>query len=854
MYIEVVVPVNLNQTFFYKLDPSLGEVRVGGIVYVNFNGRDIHAVVINLLAQVDPKIKRVKPVLKVVNPQYFGAELLKSLKFASNYYIASLGNTLFAALPPLYRTSLPKVSSFYLVKYEFSPSIFNLISIYFATKITSLLELNLFIENSLLGKESSDDFANLAMLLSAPLSANERTLEFKTYLKDSEINLTIFKLILNLVQSNYFLYRLKTKYPYLTSNEELSLDSLTYHEILQLSKQTPKVNQNSKSFEFLVSQQLINLESTIVTCQSASIPEFKQRASKWFAPYQNSPIEDIHGELINQGNKLQLNAQQQQVYQEVTRATGYNAYLLDGVTGSGKTEVYLQIIEYYLLQGKSCLVLVPEIGLTPQTVSRFKNRFNVKIGIIHSNIDDESKNQLVKECLNGEISILIGTRSAVFMQMQNLGCIILDEEHDSSYKQQNDFRYNARDLAAVRANNLQVPIVMGSATPSFTSLYNVAINKYKHLILSRRAATTNENKTIILDIRKQDFVGIEDKRVLLNKAGITVDLWNLMQEELGKNNQVLLFLNRRGYAPQLVCHDCGYIFLCPDCDRPLTYHRRKHELHCHNCGIRFSHIPDHCPSCNSTFLEPLGAGTEQIEKLCANLYASDKIIRIDRDTAKNSGELEYNLNRAHNTAGAILIGTQMLAKGHHFADVTLVALLNIDGLMLSEDYRSSERLAQLYVQVAGRAGRESKPGMVVLQTAMPHEKIYHDLLTLSYFNFANLYLQIRRDLNYPPFTHQAYLALRHQNQEIVVLLAQELMKLLTQTINEYGDGKLANSVNLYDVGKQNKLHKFVIDFIVADRKARNEILQKVNREFYESELYKRHRPIFYIDVDPYDLN
>lgn len=866
MYIEVVIPVNLNQRFTYKVEPHMGEVEVGGIVYVNFNGRDLHAVVV--ATHVTPNFKRIKAVHHIVNRQYFGGELFKVLNFASNYFVSSLGNTLFTALPPLYRNPMVKEASFALFTYTFAPQVEELLLKLLANKENnSELNLNTFIQNHYLAnwqKEfalTAQEVGSLSKFKSLLDYYNQHfflTLEqeafaqLKQEFKELGITLPILRQLLNLLICELLRQYLVQEFA-LGHESQISLDPVLYAQLSDLSRNLPKINQNSKGFQFLLESKLVELKQQIIQSKRFNLLPYKARENSWFRQLKDLSLEQRRSQLINLDNKLVLNSQQQAAYAQVTENLGYTTYLLDGVTGSGKTEVYLQIIEHYLLQGKSCLVLVPEIGLTPQTVNRFKNRFNVKIHIIHSNVDDETKNQIIYECQKGQVGILIGTRSAIFMPMQNLGCIIIDEEHDSSYKQQNDFRYNARDIAILRASTLGIPIIMGSATPSFTSLHNLELGKFKHLVLTRRAQAKHENKTIILDIRKQDFIGVEDKRLLLNKAGITLSLWELMQEQLSQGNQVLLFLNRRGFAPQLVCDSCGYIFLCPECDRPLTYHRRRHELHCHYCGLRFSHLPDHCPQCNSSMLLPLGAGTEQIENLCGAMYNANKVIRIDRDTSKNAQALEENLYKAHTTKGAILIGTQMIAKGHHFSDVTLVALLNIDGLMLSNDYRAPERLAQLYVQVAGRAGRENKPGTVVLQTAMPHEKIYHDLITLSYFHFARVYLKARQSLAYPPYTSQAYIAIRHADNQIANYLISHLYSMLEQKVKAYSK-EIYYSLSVHELGKQNNLHKYVLDFIIEDRQARSEILKQLNQDFLESEVYKKYRPVFYLDVDPYDLN
>lgn len=581
---------------------------------------------------------------------------------------------------------------------------------------------------------------------------------------------------------------------------------------------------------------------------------------QWWNAYEHLPSgsPELRASLMHVDNCHRLNSEQEAVYKQIKSTVGYQCYLIDGVTGSGKTEVYLQLIEHYLMQGKSCLFLVPEIGLTPQTVNRFKNRFKVPILIVHSNISDVERSQIYRATIAGQVAILIGTRSAVFAQLPNLGCIIIDEEHDQSYKQGSDFRYHARDLAITRAYNLGIPFVCGTATPSFKILRNVELNKAVRLELTKRAVARHHNNLVLLDTRPQEFLGIEDKKVLLNNSGITAELWRLMQEQLKQENQVLLFLNRRGYAPQLQCVECGFVFVCDQCDRPYTYHRRTHELRCHNCGT-FAHVPQHCPRCNSHSLQPFGAGTEQIEKLCNEFYQRGKIIRIDRDTSRNSKQLEANLQRVLETPGAILVGTQMLAKGHHFPDVTLVALLNIDGLVFGSDYRSAERLAQLYVQVAGRAGRENKIGTVVLQTAFPFEPIYQNLLGLTYYNFSKIYMAERLSQNLPPYTYQAYLAIRHlEYDQVVSPCAALLMQAIHQIVQQlfmtepHLMQRFQYRVELMDGNKQNNLHKFIVDFVCNDVQIQTKVLTQVKEFFLESNLYKKHRPIFYIDVDPLD--
>lgn len=877
MFIEVAVPANINMVYTYRIDLTKHQdVEVGGIVFVNFSNREVHAVVTAINVQPSFDINKIKEIIAVVNPCYFGKELFKVLIQASDYFVTSLGTSLYTALPPLYRNNSEKQNSysFILQQYKLDITAKEVLRNFWQLSEHNIREI--FDYNYWLATILETDYyssllqnQNFALTLASYLQEEQEKIfnnpDFKSLKKElakQEINLLALKCLLNVQQYivifNYYFDKLNLQKILIDKqNGEIVLDTNLYEKIEEISKNDlPKINQNTQAFNQLNNLALIQNGNILINCQSFQFIPYTHRSNTWFTPLQKLSYSERQKTLINVHNKLQLNEQQENALQQIINSNGYNAYLLDGVTGSGKTEVYLQLIEHYILQGKSCLVLVPEIGLTPQTVARFANRFKVKIQILHSNVNDAIKNQVIHQAQQGEVAVLIGTRSAIFTQLQDLGCIIIDEEHDSSYKQQSDFRYNARDIAILRAYNLNIPIVMGSATPSFSSLANLENGKFKHLILSKRAQAKIDNRFVLIDIRKQNFLGIEDKRVLLNKAGITGDLWLMMQEELQKNNQVLLFLNRRGFATELQCISCNYVFICPECDRPLTYHRRYHELRCHHCGIHLGKPPEHCPNCHANSLQPLGAGTEQIERLCSQAYSADKIIRIDRDTSRTAQHLEHNLHLAHHTEGAIMIGTQMISKGHHFPNVTLVALLNIDGMVMNEDYRAAERLAQLYIQVAGRAGRAEKPGTVVLQTALPFEKIYQDLLTLSYFKFAEVYLQQRKFLNLPPYTYQAYLAVRHLDPLVVQEHSEFICHLINETINTMRlDGYNINyKLSTYDLGKQNKLTKFIIDFIVDQRQVRSIILERVNQLYQDSALFKKQRPIFYIDVDPYDLN
>lgn len=466
------------------------------------------------------------------------------------------------------------------------------------------------------------------------------------------------------------------------------------------------------------------------------------------------------------GERLRLNTEQATAVGAIRSEDDHFApWLLAGVTGSGKTEVYLSVLENILAAGKQALVMVPEIGLTPQTIARFRERFNAPVEVLHSGLNDSERLTVWLRARNGEAAIVIGTRSSLFTPFARLGVIIIDEEHDSSYKQQEGWRYHARDLAVYRAHAEDVPIVMGSATPALETLHNVQTGKYRQLTLARRAGNARPAAQHLLDLKGLPL-----------KAGLSQPLLKRMREHLAAGNQVMLFLNRRGYAPALLCHECGWIAECQRCDHYYTLHQHLRQLRCHHCDSQ-RRVPYQCPQCGSTQLMPVGVGTEQLEHELAPLFPETPITRIDRDTTSRKGSLEQHLADVHRGGARILIGTQMLAKGHHFPDVTLVSLLDVDGALFSGDFHSAERFAQLYTQVSGRAGRAGKQGEVILQTHHPEHPLLQILLREGYDAFARQTLAERKSVFLPPFTSHILIRAEDQDNQLAAQFLQQLRTL-----------------------------------------------------------------------------
>lgn len=441
-----------------------------------------------------------------------------------------------------------------------------------------------------------------------------------------------------------------------------------------------------------------------------------------------------------------LNEQQRQATERIGQALGaFGAFVLHGVTGSGKTEVYLRVVEQALAQGRGALVLVPEIGLTPQLLARFSERFGLAMAVLHSQLTDRERLAAWREAFSGRARLVLGTRSAVFAPLPRLGVIIVDEEHDASFKQhEGGFRYSARDLAVMRAQQASVPVVLGSATPAIETLHNVVVGRYTRVLLTQRAVQAVAPRTTLIDLRAN-----------AHHAGLSTPAVQAIERHLQAGGQVLVFLNRRGYAPTLVCTACGWVAPCRDCDARLTVHWSARRLRCHHCGADAA-LPERCPQCGFA-VKAVGQGTERIEETLAGLFPGVPCVRLDRDVVRHRGELEAAVQRIASGEGRILVGTQMVTKGHDFPNVTLVVVLNADQGLFSTDFRAPERLAQTIVQVAGRAGRGERPGEVLIQTEYPEHPLLTGLLAEGYDGFARTALDERRAASWPPFSRLAAL-------------------------------------------------------------------------------------------------
>lgn len=487
-------------------------------------------------------------------------------------------------------------------------------------------------------------------------------------------------------------------------------------------------------------------------------------------------IEKIYQESIasNSNNSsienLILNSEQQLAYEKIkTNLDSFKCSLIDGVTGSGKTEVYLSLASDILSAKKQVLILVPEIGLTPQLLQRIESRLGEKVYLMHSGLNDNERAQTWLATKTNKANIVVGTRSAIFLPFSKLGLIIIDEEHDLSFKQHEGFLYNARDIAVYRAKQLEIPIVLGTATPSFETQHNVNLDRYQKLVLSKRAKDSS-----IPDVK------LIDMRSVASTDGISNELIQAMQSELDKHNQILLFLNRRGYAPAILCKECAWLAECSRCDARMTFYKKRNILKCHHC-LKEERVPETCPTCNSEELLWIGEGTQRIEDRLKEVFPNTAITRVDRDSTRKKDSLDKKLTEIHAGKYQIIIGTQMLSKGHDFPNVTLVGILNVDHGLFSTDFRATERLAQLLVQVSGRAGRSSKKGTVLLQTHLPEHPLLNCLLSQGYAAFSEQALKIRKDCAFPPYSFMLMIRARANNMPMTQNFLQDVKACITKT-------------------------------------------------------------------------
>lgn len=536
------------------------------------------------------------------------------------------------------------------------------------------------------------------------------------------------------------------------------------------------------------------------------------------------------------GSKFQLTSDQENVVEEVLNDSGFKTYLLHGVTGSGKTEVYMELIEDVLSKGKTSIMLVPEISLTPQMVQRFQKRFGDNIAALHSALSDGEKYDEWRRIARGEASIVIGARSAIFAPLNNIGIIIIDEEHSDSYKQgDSNPRYSAKDVAMIRGKYHNCPVIMGSATPSLETMARAQKGVYKYLSLPNRVNGKKLPLVRIIDMNEE---------IKKSRGHFSRNLVTSINDKLEHDEQIILLLNRRGYASFITCKNCGYTFKCPNCDISLTYHKSSNTLRCHYCGYG-TKVYDTCPECKEKSINDLGVGTQKIEEELGEIFPNARILRMDFDTTSRKGAHEKMINSFKNHEYDILLGTQIVAKGLDFSNVTLVGVINADTSLNIPDFRSSENTFSLLSQVAGRSGRSEKSGEVIIQTYNPEHYAISYTKMHDYIGFYNKEMEIRKTLKYPPFYYLCHIKISGKEMEYVSKEAEKVKRALVRNLmNTSILGPTPSTIfrvnNIYRFGiilkykKEDRL-KETLEKVIEHYKGNSKI--KIDVDFNPSQIY-----------------
>ena len=539
--------------------------------------------------------------------------------------------------------------------------------------------------------------------------------------------------------------------------------------------------------------------------------------------------------LNEEDKKLKLTKEQNINLSKLNKVKKFSPSLIYGVTGSGKTEIYLQLAEKFILKNQSILILVPEINLIPQLEKRFKDRFNGDIGVYHSR---QTPNQRLKVWLRskfGGIRIVIGTRSSVLMPLKNLGAIIVDEEHDQSYKQAEGFKFSGRDLAIKRAQIENIPVFLGSATPSLQTLKLVKEKKFKKFDLLRRVDGKKPPKLIPLDISDSPLLG-----------GIAIQTMGIIEAAINKGEQVLIFLNRRGFAPLYECDNCGWVAKCSSCESNLVFHKSKNRLICHKCESVYG-VNKTCPDCHSNEINTLGTGTERVEEVLRSTFKKVPIIRMDYDSTRLKGSIEAIYEKANTSKEAILVGTQMLSKGHDFPKVTLCVILNADGGLLSPEINAIEKISQQLIQVSGRAGRNNNLAKVIIQTRYPNDENLKQIKTGDYRLVSEQCLKTNKALNMPPYSTVAILRATSPSPESCYKFLDKANNLLNDKKNIYVIGPLP-SIPLKVKGNTR-------NHLIIKSDTRTYLNRVLNYLTYEIQTWPETKKVKWsYDIDPYDMS
>ena len=754
-YAKVIVRSNTTHTdnlFTYKIPEFLiNEIEIGHRVLVPFGrgNKPVEAFVFEIISELDEtyKIKEIEDLLD--EKPIFKSEDLELVKWMKNRYLCTYIDCINLIYPKGY-----KVDNYKIVEID-----------------ESIQELE------------EDEF--YFYIESLPQQQQEILREI--YISKKSIKVSKFKKIKNINNVLESLNKkglINTKWEY---KNRINQKKISYMSLNIKKDEIPNYLKSHKIRLGQKQKEIIEYMDDDINIQVSEIIEVLKLNRGTIKSLEDKSIIKIYEEDFyripqqsyqTEKKQIELNIEQQKVIDTIVSEMFLDykkPYLLHGITGSGKTEVYMEIIDYALSQGMESIVLVPEIALTPQTISRFKNRFGNIVGIFHSQLSEGEKHDVYKSIKDGNIRILIGARSALFAPFNSLGVVIIDEFHESSYKSEKNPKFSSIEVAKYLAIKNNISLIMGSATPSVEEYYRAKKGEYKLVEIKERA-----NKKPLPNI---EVVDMSDELSNGNKSIFSKKLQLEIETEVDKGNQVILFLNRRGYANFVSCRKCGYVFKCNNCDISLTYHKNTNTGRCHYCGYE-KQIPKECPECNSTYIKPFGVGTQKIEEELKSLLPSIKILRMDKDTTSKKGSIEEILSRFKNKEADVLIGTQMLSKGLDFENVTLVGILSADMILKFPDFKSSETTFQLITQVSGRAGRSEKEGKVVLQTYDTDHYAIKRSLDYDYEGFFEDEIKIRKAFDYAPFNNMISVVISGESEKSVKLNAKNMYQSIVYLLKQ----------------------------------------------------------------------
>jgi len=813
-FVEVILPLAISKNYTYRVPFEMNKaVQIGKRVVVQFGKSRMYTAIIDKITETPPEKYEAKYILEILDDRPVVTETQLSFwKWMAEYYMCNDGEVMNAALP-----SALKLAS--------------------ETKIT-------------LNREFSVDKAELNdrefMIVEALDLQPELTVSDIAKLLGQKTVMPILKLlfeknVINISEevSERYKPRMRT---FLTLNPVYQNQEQLRELFGILEKRAPKQADAVLAYIKLSRQQKAVSKTELIEESGAGASSINSLIEKEILIAQEKNVSRLYIEDEGLLDKFELSVQQQDALISVKdQFTQKDVVLLHGITSSGKTQIYIRLIEEAMAAGKQVLYLLPEIALTTHIIERLRQYFGTSIGVYHSRFNDNERVEVWQKVLNNEYKVVLGARSAVFLPFQDLGLIIVDEEHEVSYKQFDPApRYNARDAAIFLANMHSGKVLLGSATPSFESYFNARTHKYGLVELGERFGGTELPVTEVVSI-------VEETKKKTIQSHFTSVLMLDIQQALANKEQVILFQNRRGYAPVLLCKVCAYTPKCINCDVSLTYHKHSGKLHCHYCGYK-EDTPSVCPACGSTHLEYKGFGTEKIEDELAMLLPDARIARMDLDTTRSRNSLQNILNDLEEKKIDILVGTQMVAKGLDFADVTVIGIINADSMLKFPDYRANERSYQMLAQVSGRAGRRGKQGKVVIQTYDVKHRVIKQVIENDYRDLYFTEMEERKSFNYPPFYRVINLDIKHKDPE---MLYNQAAYLATELRKSFGDRVIGPETPLISRIRNYYIKSIMLKF-EKDGVSVNKVkatIRDVITQFQTTKLSKG--SIVQADVDPY---